>query len=98
MSGTTQLTLSVDPYGLEEELYGPGKSGHGNQAVGGQHAMKRCRRAVMEAFPLGSKSVVLASGENWPDALAASSLAGVMKCPVIFTEQKEAFLTGVHAA
>jgi len=42
--------------------------------------------AVKSAFPDGSSTVIVASGENWPDALAASSLAGVKDCPVILTE------------
>jgi uncharacterized repeat protein (TIGR02543 family) len=41
---------------------------------------------VKKAFPNGCETAVLASGENWPDALSASSLAGVKDCPVILTE------------
>ena len=41
---------------------------------------------VKKAFPDGCETAVLASGENWPDALSASSLAGVKDCPVILTE------------
>jgi len=41
---------------------------------------------VKKAFPDGCETAVLASGENWPDALSASSLAGVKGCPVILTE------------
>jgi len=43
--------------------------------------------AITKAFEDGSSTVILASGGNWPDALAASSLAGAMECPVILTEQ-----------
>jgi putative cell wall-binding protein len=42
--------------------------------------------AVKKAFPDGCATAILASGENWPDALSASSLAGVMDCPVVLTE------------
>ena len=41
---------------------------------------------VKRAFPKGCDTVVLASGANWPDALAASSLAGAMDCPVLLTD------------
>jgi len=87
-TGMTYLTLSVDPYGLEKSYMVRVKADTESRLWGASR-YETMQKAVMEAFPLGSKSVVLASGENWPDALAASSLAGVMKCPVIFTEQQE---------
>lgn len=42
-------------------------------------------RVVQTAFPKQSDYAVLASGDNFPDALAASSLAGALKAPVILT-------------
>lgn len=42
-------------------------------------------KIVKEAFPDGCDTAILASGENWPDALASSSLAGVKNCPVLLT-------------
>jgi putative cell wall-binding protein len=41
---------------------------------------------VKQAFPDGCDTAILASGTNWPDALAASSLAGAMDCPVLLTD------------
>jgi uncharacterized repeat protein (TIGR02543 family) len=41
---------------------------------------------VKEAFPNGCDTVVLASGNNFPDALASSALAGVKACPVVLTD------------
>jgi putative cell wall-binding protein len=38
-----------------------------------------------EAYPEGSRSVVVASGETWPDALAAAPLAGALDAPVLLT-------------
>jgi putative cell wall-binding protein len=38
-----------------------------------------------EAYPDGSDTVVLATGENFPDALAASGLAGDLDAPVLLT-------------
>lgn len=42
-------------------------------------------RVVQTAFPKQSDYAVLASGDNFPDALAASSLAGALKAPIILT-------------
>ena len=39
----------------------------------------------VEMFPDGADVVVLASGENWPDALGGSSLAGVVGGPLLLT-------------
>lgn len=42
--------------------------------------------ASRAAFPEGGvTTVVLASGENWPDALGAAALAGVVEGPVLLT-------------
>ena len=48
----------------EERLYGPDRYG-------------TMTENVRKGFPDGCDTVVLASGENWPDALAASALAGM---------------------
>lgn len=43
---------------------------------------------VSEAtYPEGSDTVIIVSGENYPDALAASALAGVSDAPILFTRQ-----------
>lgn len=57
----------------EERLYGPDRYG-------------TMTENVRKGFPDGCDTVVLASGENWPDALAASALAGMYECPVLLTE------------
>ena len=41
---------------------------------------------VREAFPSRVSTVVVASGSNYPDALAASGLAGVLGAPVVLTD------------
>lgn len=38
------------------------------------------------AFPGGSEKVIVASGINWPDALAGSGLAGALGGPILLTE------------
>jgi putative cell wall-binding protein len=47
---------------------------------------------VKQAFPNGCDTAILASGINWPDALAASALAGAKGCPVLLTDSSQ--LTG----
>ncbi|MDP3631237.1 MAG: cell wall-binding repeat-containing protein [Actinomycetota bacterium] len=37
------------------------------------------------AFPNGANSLVVASGENWPDAVTASALAGRLQAPLLLT-------------
>ena len=41
---------------------------------------------VEEAYPESASTVIVASGENFPDALAASGLAGKLKAPVVLTD------------
>jgi len=38
-----------------------------------------------DAFPGGADAVVIATGENWPDALGGSALAGVIDGPVLLS-------------
>lgn len=37
------------------------------------------------SFPAGSTVFILATGENWPDALGGAALAGALDCPVLLT-------------
>lgn len=39
----------------------------------------------MQAFPRGSDTVVVATGEDWPDALGGSTLAGAVDGPMLLT-------------
>jgi Tol biopolymer transport system component/putative cell wall-binding protein len=41
--------------------------------------------ASQEAFPKGADTVVIATGENWPDALGGAALAGAYDCPILLT-------------
>ncbi len=38
-----------------------------------------------ETFPEGADTVIVTTGRNWPDALAAASLAGIYNAPVLLT-------------
>ena len=41
---------------------------------------------VQEAYPGRADTVIVASGENYPDALAASGLSGLLNAPVVLTD------------
>ena len=41
-----------------------------------------------KAFPAGSQTAVLVSGEAFPDGLSASSLAGALNAPVLLTQSR----------
>lgn len=54
------------------------------------HGANRYETAVAAsktAFPKGAQAAVVASGEDWPDALSASSLAGALRAPVLLTSR-----------
>jgi len=40
-----------------------------------------------DAFPEGAETVVIATGENYPDALGGSALAGVLDAPILLTRR-----------
>ena len=44
---------------------------------------------VSEAYPDTADTVIVASGENYPDALAASGLSGVLDAPIVLTGTDE---------
>lgn len=44
----------------------------------------------MQSFPHGSESVVIATGENWPDALAGASFAGAVDAPILLVGDETA--------
>jgi len=50
--------------------------------------------ASKRAYPNGAKTVVIATGENWPDALGGAALAGTVKGPLLLTS-KNALPTAV---
>ena len=42
--------------------------------------------ASLEAYPLGSAYVIIATGRNWPDALGGTALAGALDAPILLVE------------
>jgi putative cell wall-binding protein len=53
--------------------------------VGGSDRYSTAVEASVRAFPSGSDHVVIASGEDWPDAVTASALAGLLEAPLLLT-------------
>ena len=43
-------------------------------------------KASQKGFPTGAKTVVIATGANWPDALGGSALAGAVDGPLLLTK------------
>lgn len=41
--------------------------------------------ASRAAFPEGASTVIVGTGENWPDAITGSALAGAARCPLLLT-------------
>ena len=76
---TVTLTVSAPPAPVEKQA----------KELAGLGRYDTAQKIVEEAFSeTGSTYVIVASGENFPDALAASSLAGLLDCPVVLTAGK----------
>ena len=78
-----QVEEEVD---VEEE---PVEEAEGTPAInyvrlGGKDRYETMAQVVSVGFDSSEKAVIV-TGENFPDALAASSLAGALKCPVVLT-------------
>lgn len=83
-SGTVVRAVDTDSWGTSDVW-----SSTDSQRIGGPTRYDTMAALVSKAFPNGSSAAVLASGTNWPDALAASALAGAKGCPVILTDPDE---------
>lgn len=67
------------------------------QRLAGSDRLGTMSQIVSAGWANGSsQTVVLASAENWPDALSASPLAGTLHCPVVTTSASH--LSGEAAA
>lgn len=72
-SGSAHLYL-LEPFALP-----------GITRVAGEDRYLTAIEASKNAFPLGASTVVLATGQNWPDALGGSALAGAVRGPILLT-------------
>jgi putative cell wall-binding protein len=53
--------------------------------ISGANRYATAAAASLAAFPATADTVVLASGQNWPDALGGAALAGAVNGPVLLT-------------
>lgn len=86
-SGTGEIapSFAVSDYnqvyvvGLESPLK------EGSSRISGDTRYSTAIAVSEDAFPNGADTVVLATGEDWPDALCASALSGAVVGPVLLT-------------
>lgn len=57
----------------------------GSTRISGDTRYSTAIAVSQDAFPNGADTVVLATGEDWPDALCASALSGAVVGPVLLT-------------
>lgn len=58
-------------------------------SIEGLNRYETAARQAEIAFPNGCSYAIVVGGEAWPDALAAAGLAGVIDCPMLFTNKNE---------
>ena len=61
--------------------------GHTFVPIAGANRYATAVEVSKKAFPSGAEAVVIATGENWPDALGGSALAGAMSGPILLTRR-----------
>jgi len=64
---------------------GPG--GLTTTSIAGTNRYATSVEVSKRAFPTGANAVVIATGENWPDALGGSALAGALGGPILLTRK-----------
>lgn len=57
------------------------------EPIFGDNRYETAANAAYEAFPLGADTVVISTGENWPDALGGSALAGAYDGPMLLVSK-----------
>ncbi|MBC7266083.1 MAG: cell wall-binding repeat-containing protein [Coriobacteriia bacterium] len=90
-SNGTSTTLGADSVRIKLGLKSPNFSffGFPMQRIAGADRYATAVEVSKKAFPTTSTAVVLASGEQYPDALSGSALAGTAKGPLLLTRPNE---------
>lgn len=78
-----EKTFSVDLTGIVDAA----PAGVTPIALAGADRFATSVKISQDAFPDGADGVVIATGENWPDALGGSALAGMLDGPVLLSRQ-----------
>jgi C1A family cysteine protease/putative cell wall-binding protein len=58
----------------------------GTKRISGTDRYNTMRDIGNRAFPEGCSTIIVASGTNWPDALAASAIAGSLNCAIALVD------------
>lgn len=90
-SNGTSTTLGADSVRIKLGLKSPNFSflGFPMQRIAGADRYSTAVEISTKAFPATSAAAVLASGEQYPDALAGSALAGAIQAPLLLTRPSE---------
>lgn len=59
----------------------------GMERIAGSTRYATSAEVSERGFPAGSDTVILATGQNWPDALGGAALSGVYDAPVLLTQR-----------
>jgi hypothetical protein len=73
---TTTFISLVNPIDLPENHY----------SIAGTNRYETAVKASQKSYASGAGTVVLATGENWPDALGGAALAGAVDGPLLLTQ------------
>ena len=55
--------------------------------LSGNDRYETCAQIALEAFPKGAEEIIVTTGENFPDALAASSYSGAHHSPILLSRR-----------
>lgn len=90
--GTATLTMTSSFDGTKtSDIYvhvadkESGTKNRTSERIGGDSRYDTAAMIADKAFPEGTDAVIIASGENFPDALSASGYAGIIDCPILLT-------------
>lgn len=93
LAAVAALVLALLPIATAFATHGSGETAR----VAGDNRYDTAAQLATDAFPEGATTVILASGEDFPDALAAAALAGDRDAPVLLT-RRETLPTETRAA
>jgi putative cell wall-binding protein len=83
-SNTATVNLTVTP--VDDPDPGPLDLPDGIFSIAGTNRYDTAIKASKQAYPAGAATVVIATGENWPDALGGAALAGTVDGPLLLTQ------------
>ncbi len=90
MAGTSASAPAIGSDGTvyvsgTSELYAIGPANPVTEGVAGADRYATAIEICQETFPTGSSTVIIATGQNFPDALSAAGIAGACDAPILLT-------------